>query len=69
MLSDSAKTVLEKARKNKPRVQKSTGSGAATGVKVAGVVDRVKTQFSRVLRPFKGKKDYKDADQTSLSSN
>ena len=57
-LTDNAKTVLEKARKKKPRVQKP-----------AGVEGGIKAQFSRVLRFFRIKKDDNNADRVSISSN
>ena len=56
-LTDSARTVLDKVRKNKPRVQKPP---AAEG--------GFKAPFSRVLRFLKVKKDDKNADQVSISS-
>ena len=62
-LSESAiKIVLEKVRKNKPRVQKPASA----------VESGIKATFSRLRIPwprfFKVKKDHKNADQASISS-
>ena len=61
-LSDSAKTVLDKVHKNKPRVQKPP-SVIETGIKA--LFSRIHV---RVPRLSKAKKDHKSADQVSISS-